>query len=109
MNNKVPRGLEIILRNGIENTVIIDIPKTNLKLLGELTAEETWDVTIIDRAGEIKRTLQKGLDDEYLSLLISHVLAHPEQTEFKERDIESVKKFYKSIIKTIKSENQLNS
>ncbi len=105
MNHKVPKGLEIILRSGVENTVIVDIPKTNLKILGEFTMEEKWDVMIIDRTGEVKRTLHKGLEDEFLARLISEILAHPEQTDFKAKDIDSVKKFYKLKLKTIKSKN----
>lgn len=101
-NQKIPTGVEIIYRTGLENQILIEIPKTNFHLLGTKRENGNFDVGILNQLGCYKRKIAENIKERDFAILITNTLKGKNQENFKSTPtINRLKNHYKSLLKQL--------
>ena len=96
---KIPTGIEIIYNTELDNNLLTTIPGTKYHLLGTKRENKNWDLSIINRIGCYKRKIKENVKEKEFKCLISMILAHPEQQDFKGLlSINKIKENYKLLL-----------
>jgi hypothetical protein len=101
----VPNNCEIIAHEGLKGKVLIPIPTTPFAILGAKRSHNSFDVSIISRVGNMKKDIQKGMNEDKFAILIMKTLAFRELRHFKKPKRWTqrlILNIYKTIIKEAK-------
>ena len=100
---QIPTNAEIIFDEGLDNMILVEIPKTKFAILGKLEKNGRWNVSIINRIGCSKRTIGESLTKHAFNAIITRALAHPDQELFKRKlTLTKLTNHYKSLLKQSK-------
>jgi hypothetical protein len=93
---KIPTNVEIIVQEGLDNKLLMDIPGTQFSILGTKNKYNLFKVDIISRIGSVIRNIAKDISEEQMAILIGRTIAFRENHQFKKKaKLKDLIKIYK--------------
>ena len=79
----IPTNVEIMFKENLEDKLLVQIPRTQFHILGEVIKKNEWKVSLVNLMSSSRRIIGDKITDLDLSLIIARVLSHKEQENFK--------------------------
>lgn len=105
---QIPTNSEIRFDESLDDSVLIQVPKTPYAIIGKANKDHSWNVSILTKVGGAKRTIDPKLSRKAFSAIISQTLAPKDQELLKRKHtLTTLKNYYKSLIKEIGQRHSL--